>query len=100
MAAEQVKSKSTSGNVVLFIRRIVFFSSILITLGVWAVIMAHDYFQFQRVVRQQREDHIRNHKLFIKDITDMEVEYIARQKKQFDDRIAAGLSENVCSAYP
>lgn len=99
MAAEQVKSKSTSGNVVLFIRRIVFFSSILITLGVWAVIMAHDYFQFQRVVRQQREDHIRNHKLFIKDITDMEVEYIARQKKQFDDRIAAGLSENVCSAY-
>lgn len=99
MAAEQVKSKSTSGNVVLFIRRIVFFSSILITLGVWAVIMSHDYFQFQRVVRQQREDHIRNHKLFIKDITDMEVEYIARQKKQFDDRIAAGLSENVCSAY-
>ena len=99
MTTKQVKSKFSSDNVVSYIRRIVFFSTILITIGVWTLIMFQDFMQFKRVVNQQREDHIQNHKLFIKDITGMEVEYIARQKRQFDDRISSELSENVCYAY-
>ncbi|MGD9930095.1 MAG: cache domain-containing protein [Mangrovibacterium sp.] len=99
MMTDHRKSSGFSVNVTDYIRRIILFSTILITLGMGAVIMFQEYLLFQRISKQQRENHISRQKDFIKELIGMEVDYIAQHKKQFDSRVTAELAENVCYAH-
>ncbi|WP_423128557.1 cache domain-containing protein [Gaoshiqia sp. Z1-71] len=90
---------SDTRNVTNYIRRIVVFSTIIITVGVAALISIQEFLLFQRISTQQREDNIGKQKDFIKDLIAIEVDYIANQKTLFNERIARELEENVCNAH-
>ncbi|WP_163717428.1 cache domain-containing protein [Mangrovibacterium lignilyticum] len=81
-----------------YIRKIVILSTVLITVGVGFTFTIQQFVFYQRTSKQMREDVIEKHKQFIKDLVAIEVEYIANQKKEFDNRIADELKESVIKA--
>lgn len=92
-------AKFSSGGVTDYIRNIIIASTILITIGVTAMVSFQYVTLFRRVSLQQRENLIGKQKEFIKDLIASEMDYITGEKVQFDSRVAEELSKNVCYAY-
>ena len=87
-----------SKRLTVYIRRIVIFSTLLMTVVVAAVIGIHEYLVFQEISKQQRDVHLNEHKEFIRDLINIELKYIESQKRMFDERTVLSVQQNVCHA--
>jgi len=99
MAPTDQREEFTTGGVTDYIRKIIIASTIFITVGVTLIVSIQHIMLFRRISLQQGENLLSKQKEFIKDQISIEVEYISREKRQFDARIAGELSANVCYAY-
>ncbi len=90
---------NTTTYITEYIRQIVMISTVLITIGVASIITIQEYTLFHQISSQQREDHIQNQKGFIRDLINIETEYITNEEVQFKERISTLLKKNVYDAY-
>ena len=90
-----VSSKSLTD----YIRKVVIFSTLLMTIFVATVISIHEILIFRDISEQQQSAHLEEHKEFVRDLINIEIEYIASQKKLFDERTIESVKQNVCSAH-
>lgn len=97
---EQVTTKKiTSRSLTVTIRNIVIVSTLLMAVFVASLISIHEYLIFRDTARQQQEMYLKEHKSFIRDLIDIEVEYIVSQRRFFDERIIQRVKENVYNAH-
>ncbi|MGQ7868545.1 cache domain-containing protein [Sunxiuqinia sp. sy24] len=69
------------------------------TVFVAALITIHEILIFRDTARQQQEMYLGEHKSFIRDLIDIEVEYIVSQKRFFDERTMQSVKQNVYNAH-
>ena len=95
MSKGKLKSGIISKNVADYIRRIILFSTIVITIGIACIISVQQYLLFQRISNQQRNEYLDKQKKFIKVLIDIETIYIENQRNQFVSNITTNLVTNV-----
>lgn len=93
------RNDATSRSLTTYIRRVVISATLLMTIFVAAVVSVHEILLFRDISRKQQETHLNEHKQFVRDLIDIELAYIASQKRMFDDRMVNALKENVCNAH-
>ena len=93
------KNQNTSRRLTVYFKRIVISSTLLMTVFVATVISVHEILIFRDIARQQEELHLEEHKEFVRDLINIEVEYIRTQKRFFDERVMNNVKQNVFSAY-
>ena len=98
MIQSRFKMGGKSKSLTIYIRRIVIFSTLLTTIVVAAFVGVHEFLIFKQISKQQLDTHLSEHKEFVRDLINIEVNYIAGQKKMFDERTILSVKENVCHA--
>lgn len=91
---KRIKSRSLT----IYIRRIVIFSTLLMTIIVAAVVSIHQVLVFRKISEEQQKVHLAEHKEFVRDLINIEVSYIASQKRMFDDKMMQAVKQNVLYA--
>ncbi|WP_159519068.1 cache domain-containing protein [Sunxiuqinia indica] len=91
--------RPASRSITNHIRKIVIVSTLLMTFFVAGIISIQEILIFRDISKQQQEAHIGEHKEFLRDLINIEIEYIASQKRSFDRRLKDRVSENVKNAY-
>lgn len=85
-------------NIPDYIRRIVLFSTVIITLGTGGLITVQQYVLYHRLSQQKRVDVLAKQKDFLKDLIGIEMKYISDQQKQFEEKLSRELSKSVVEA--
>ena len=93
------RNKIHSKRLTVHFKRIVISSTLLMTILVASVIGIHEILMFRDIARQQQEMHLEEHKQFVRDLINIEVEYIRTQKRFFDERMMHSVKRNVYNAY-
>lgn len=99
MGVTQNRKNSTSKSLTAYIRKIVIFSTLLMTVFIATLISIHEILIFRDISEQQQTTHLEEHKEFIRDLIQIEIAYIASQKKLFDERMIEAVKQNVCNAH-
>lgn len=98
MVKDKTIRVGNSKSLTIYIRRIVIYSTFLITIIVAAIVGSHEFLVYKEISEQQKMSYIDDHKGFIKDLVDIEIESMSAQKAMFDERTTQDVKQSVDNA--